>query len=121
MSSCTTTVPNSVRNSAPVGQTSKEAACVQCLHTSDDINHATPSRSSGGPMPGSPRSTVVTGFSTNATCRQVSAPSSVVLSYDVPVKPTLSAGSPFHSLQATSQALQPMQIDVSVKNPIRGG
>jgi hypothetical protein len=29
-------------------------------------------------------------------------------------------GTRFHSLQATSQALQPMQIEVSVKNPIRG-
>jgi hypothetical protein len=27
MSSCTTTVPNSVRNSDPVGQTSRQAAC----------------------------------------------------------------------------------------------
>ena len=27
----------------------------------------------------------------------------------------------FHSLQATSQALQPMQIEVSVKKPLRGG
>src|SRR3954452_3597470 len=119
MSSCTTTVPNSVRNSAPVGQTSRQAACVQCLHTSDDINHCTPpsSRSSGGPIPGSPRSTVVTGFgfSTKATCRQVSAPSALVLSYDVPVKPMRSAGSSFHSLQAPSQALQPIQIEVSVK------
>ena len=26
----------------------------------------------------------------------------------------------FHSLQATSQALHPMQIEVSVKNPLRG-
>ena len=32
-----------------------------------------------------------------------------------------SSGTPFHSLQATSQALQPMQIEVSVKNPLRGG
>src|ERR1035438_9272443 len=32
-----------------------------------------------------------------------------------------SSGTAFHSLQATSQALQPMQTDVSVKNPIRGG
>ena len=39
MSSCTTTVPNSVRNSDPVGHTSRQAACVQCLHTSDDISH----------------------------------------------------------------------------------
>ena len=28
---------------------------------------------------------------------------------------------PFHSLHATSQALQPMQIEVSVKNPLRSG
>src|SRR5579875_3181142 len=38
MSSCTTTVPNSVRNSEPVGHTSRQAACVQCLHTSEDIS-----------------------------------------------------------------------------------
>ncbi len=31
-----------------------------------------------------------------------------------------SSGTRFHSLQATSQALQPMQTEVSVKNPIRG-
>ena len=36
MSSCTTTVPNSVRKSAPVGQTSRHAAWVQCLQTSGD-------------------------------------------------------------------------------------
>ncbi len=29
------------------------------------------------------------------------------------------SGTSFHSLQATSHALQPMQIDVSVKNPTR--
>src|SRR5919112_5317680 len=38
MSPCTTTVPNSVRNSAPVGQTSRQPACVQCLHTSELIS-----------------------------------------------------------------------------------
>src|SRR3712207_4790897 len=38
MSCCTTTVPNSVRNSAPVGQASRQPACVQCLQTSDDIS-----------------------------------------------------------------------------------
>src|SRR3954454_17779517 len=38
-SSCTTTVPNSVRNSAPGGQTSRQAAWVQWLQTSDDISH----------------------------------------------------------------------------------
>ena len=33
-----TTVPNSVRISEPVGQTSRHAAFVQCLHTSDDMS-----------------------------------------------------------------------------------
>ena len=32
-----------------------------------------------------------------------------------------SIGSVFHSLQATSHALQPMHTDVSVKKPTRGG
>ena len=36
------------------------------------------------------------------------------------MKPCGDAGIRFHSLQATSQALHPMQIDVSVKKPIRG-
>ncbi len=58
----------------------------------------------------------------NATCRQLLEPSAPVLSYDIPVSRSSSAsgsGSPFHSLQATSQALQPMQTLVSVKNPTR--
>src|SRR5690625_100014 len=38
MSGCTTTVPYSVRNSDPVGHTSRQAAWVQCLHTSEDIS-----------------------------------------------------------------------------------
>src|SRR5215212_2055699 len=38
MSCWTTTVPNSVRNSAPVGQTSRQPACVQCLQTSELIS-----------------------------------------------------------------------------------
>ena len=44
-SSCTTTVPNSVRISAPVGHTSRQAASVQCLHTSLDISQRRPSPS----------------------------------------------------------------------------
>src|SRR6476646_152133 len=95
MSSCTTTVPNSVRNSAPVGQTSRQAAWVQCLQTSDDISQRTPSWTS---------------CSTNATGRHELALSSTVLSYDMPVKggwePSHS-GTSFHSLHATSHALQP--------------
>src|SRR3954454_15076528 len=38
MSPWTTTVPNSVRNSAPVGQTSRQPACVLCLQTSELIS-----------------------------------------------------------------------------------
>src|SRR5919204_4820598 len=111
MSSWTTTVPYSVRNSEPVGQTSKHAACVQCLQTSDDISQRSAS-SSPSPCSGS-------FCSTKATCRQVFAPSSEVLSYDSPVQTIPSSGTRFHSLQATSHALQPMQTEVSVKNPTR--
>src|SRR6266480_6232708 len=115
MSSCTTTVPNSVRNSDPVGHTSRQAACVQCLHTSEDISQRT-SPSDWGACGGYPPACC----SMNATCRQVSAPSPTVLSYDIPVRFRPSSGTWFHSLQATSQALQPMQTEVSVKNPSRG-
>src|SRR3954454_12240240 len=146
MSSCTTTVPNSVRNSEPVGQTSRQAAWVQCLHTSEDISQRScPSgpgvvgviaACSGGvpdPWPASantstsawltPGSCPASGLrcSMKATCRQVSAPRPTVLSYDIPVNFRPSSGTWFHSLQATSQALQPMHTEVSVKKPIRGG
>src|SRR5215207_4957163 len=111
-SSCTTTVSNSVRNSAPVGQTSRHAAWVQCLQTSEDISQRSPP----------PSTSAWIGFvcSMNATWRHVSAPRSIVLSYDMPVNPWLDSGTWFHSLQATSQALQPMQTLVSVKKPIAG-
>src|SRR4051795_8329506 len=114
MSSCTTTVPNSVRNSAPVGHTSRQAAWVQCLQTSEDMSQRS-SPSSPSPM----RSGV--SCSTKATWRQVSAPSPRELSMDQPVWTSPSSGTWFHSLQATSQALQPMQMLVSVKKPFRGG
>src|SRR5579862_9353952 len=39
----------------------------------------------------------------------------------MPVKWNPSSGTRFHSLQATSQALQPIHTEVSVKNPTRGG
>src|SRR5690606_2006711 len=111
MSDCTTTVTNSVRNSAPVGQTSRQAACVQCLHTSEDISHRS--------TPSSPPAATGRDCSMNATCRQVLAPSMPVLSYEVASKTKPSSGIWFHSLQATSHALHPMQTLVSVKNPIR--
>src|ERR1700761_4159523 len=111
-SSWTTTVPNSVRNSAPVGHTSRQPDSGQCLHTSLAISQRTPSTPSGA---------VATGCSMKATCRQVEAPSRTVLSYDMPVRASPSSGTAFHSLHATSQALQPMHPDVSVKKPFRGG
>ena len=40
----TTTVPNSVRNSAPSGQTSRHAAELQCLRTSSSSASAAPGR-----------------------------------------------------------------------------
>ena len=103
-----TTVPNSVRKIAPVGQTSRHAACVQCLHTSELISHWS--------MP-SPSRTL---RSMKATWRHVLALSSPVLSNELPVQVKPSSGTRFHSLQATSQALHPMQTEVSVKNPTRG-
>src|SRR6478609_8968406 len=88
MSSWTTTVPNSVRNSDPVGQTSRQEAWVQCLHTSDAISQRISRSPSSAPWVtlGMPRSTGGGAVcSTNATCRQLDAPSPPVLSYDMPV------------------------------------
>src|SRR6267143_7021381 len=101
MSCCTTTVPNSVRKSAPVGQTSRHAACVQCLHTSDDMSQRSASPLSSSPCNG-------LRCSTKATWRHEFAPRFDVLSYDSPVHTCPSAGRTFHSLHATSHALQPM-------------
>src|SRR3954451_16311930 len=122
MSSCTTTVSNSVRNSAPVGQTSRQAACSQCLQTSDAISQRSESPSCSVARPPAPSTPTCSALdcSMNATWRHVSAPRSIVLSYDIPVKPCSDSGMSFHSLHATSHALQPMHSDVSVKNPMRG-
>src|SRR5215210_1637140 len=108
MSSWTTTVPNSVRNSAPVGQTSRQPALVQCLQTLEAISQRNSERSSapteapGGANDGMPSSTggaedsalgmVIpvscppSGLrcSMNSTCRQVLAPSAPELSYELP-------------------------------------
>src|SRR5512133_2692009 len=92
-SSWMTTVPNSVRKIAPVGHTSRQAACVQCLQTSELISHW------------SMRSPSRTVFSTKATWRHVLALSCPVLSYEFPVQTNPSSGTRFHSLQATSHAL----------------
>src|SRR5215211_4371265 len=104
------TVSNSVLMIAPVGQTSMQLACRQCLHTSDMSRKALPL-----PSPSVSSGTL----SMNCTCRQVEPFSSPVLSRLRPRKPSSSSfsGSWFHSLHATSQALHPMQTLVSVKNP----
>src|SRR6185369_3237840 len=96
------TVSNSVRMMALVGQTSMQLASEQCLHTSLIMLHATP-----------PAGVL---RSWNCTCRQFWSSSRPVLSNP---SRNLAAwpGSWFHSLQATSQALQPMQSVVSVKKP----
>src|SRR5262249_6369293 len=95
---------------APVGQLSRHPARAQCLQTSEENSHEN-----------APASWVdsATGRSMKATCRQVEAPRAAVLSYDMPVNRSPSSGNWFHCLHATSQALQPMQIVVSVKNPFR--
>src|SRR5438874_6971212 len=85
MSCCTTTVPNSVRKREPVGQTSRQAACVQCLQTSDSISQRSP-------VPPSPFARSGFSCSMNATCRQVLAESSPVLSYEFPLQTVPSAG-----------------------------
>src|SRR3954454_22131140 len=113
MSCWTTTVPYSVRKSEPVGHTSRHAASVQCLQTSEDISQR---RTSSLP---SSSTVFASACSMNWTCRHVFAPRSFVLSYDQPVNSSPSSGIRFHSLHATSQALQPMQTDVSVKKPTR--
>src|SRR5256714_5996369 len=102
------TVSNSVRMMAPVGQTCMQEACVQCLQTSDIMSQAWPL----------PTEVAASGTcSMNFTCRQCSESSSPVLSKLSARNTLLSACSPFHSLQATSHALQPMQMLVSVKKP----
>src|SRR5919202_1578815 len=128
MSCCTTTVPNSVRNSAPVGHTSRHPACVQCLHTSEAISQrksvrpSGPVRAPGNSKDGMPRSTAADGCrcSMNATWRHEFAPSWPVLSNDMPSSSNPSSGTRFHSLHATSHALHPMHTELSVTKPMRG-
>src|SRR6266567_8108026 len=108
------TVSYSVRMSAFVGHTSMQLAFLQCLQTSLIISHACPPAMEVG-LKTTPLFSGT--FSMNCTWRQFCASSCPVLS-------KLSArnfgGLPsswFHSLHATSQALQPMQMLVSVKKP----
>src|ERR1019366_1476705 len=89
------------------------------LHTSLDISQREPA--GPGSPPGAAASPGRPICSMNATWRQVEALRLPVLSYDIPVSSSPSSGTAFHSLQATSHALQPMHTEVSVKNPIRGG
>ena len=54
------------------------------------------------------------------TWRHVECPRLAVLSYENPVNANPSSGTPFHSLHATSQALQPMHSVVSVRKAVTG-
>src|SRR3954447_24889719 len=95
----------------PVGQASRHPAFSQCLQTSEENSQAIRS----GALPPRPISGV---RSTNLTCRQVECPRATVLSYELPLQRKPSCGTSFHSLHATSHALQPMQRVESVKKPV---
>src|SRR5205823_9667740 len=105
------TPPNSVRTIAPVGQASRHPAFSQCLQTSDEKDHEFIS----GALPPKPGSGVC---STNFTCRHVCAPTAPVLSYENPLQFRPSSPTAFHSLHATSQALQPIHNVESVRNAV---
>src|SRR5258705_232802 len=101
MSCCTTTVPNSVRNSAPVVQTSRQAACVQCLHTSELISQRMSPRSSrpgclpGSPDEGMPRNSGPAAIGAAASgCGLGSTPGTVPVSVAVLAARTAAAGAP---------------------------
>src|SRR5438045_6828720 len=111
MSGCTKTLPNSVRTIDPVGQASRQPALSQCLQTSEENAHVMWS----GALPPVP---MEVSCSTNFTCRHVEWPNAKVLSYDRPLQRKPSSGTSFHSLHATSHALQPMQRVESVKKPV---
>src|SRR5215469_8087333 len=95
---------------APVGHASRQPAFPQCLQTSERKTQRNGSVVSASCGP------AAIGCSRNITCRQVEAPRLWVLSYERPIHVIPSAGTSFHSLQATSQALQPMHKVASVRN-----
>ena len=91
---------------------------MQCLHTSEAISQRKLSPSRWKLDWWAP---IGARCSIKATWRHVSAPRPPELSWDMPVQFRPSSGTWFHSLQATSHALQPMHSEVSVKKPMRGG
>src|SRR3954470_23391627 len=111
ISGCTKTLPNSVRTIEPVGHASRQPAFPQCLQTSDENSHVIRSAE----LPPHPACGC---RSTNLTCRYVECPSARVLSYESPLPTKPSSGTSFHSLHATSHALQPMQRVESVRKPV---
>src|SRR5439155_18048498 len=126
---CTKTEPTSVRTIEPVGQASRQPASSQCLQTSERkiqrngssaFAEASADRSPS-PLPNECEPTIWFPFcrscSTNITCRHVDAPRWPVLSYELPDQTKPSSGTWFHSLHATSHALQPMHTVGSVKKP----
>src|SRR5439155_12100692 len=116
---CTKTEPTSVRTIEPVGHASRQPASWQCLQTSDRKIQRSGSSDCASERPIKP--VICFRFwqscSRNKTCRHVDAPSLPVLSYEFPVHVNPSSGTSFHSLHATSHALQPMHTVGSVKNP----
>src|SRR5438045_8928246 len=107
MSSCTTTVPSSVRKSAPVGQTSRQAACVQCLQTSELISQRSESPFSSA---WSPSRRTGARCSMKATCLHAYGPSCSVLSYELPLHLTPCCGIPFHYLHGPLAALHSVHL-----------
>src|SRR5256885_14559979 len=101
MSSCTTTVQNSVRKSEPVGQTSRHAACVQCLQTSDSISQ----RSAVPPSP-----FACSGFccSTNTLRHVAFAELEEALHSDYDGQTLLPSGVRFDPFHPSAPALPPM-------------
>src|SRR5258708_36312007 len=99
---------------APVGLASRHPAFSQSLQTSERN-----CQRNGSSIPAScePMGCF---SSKKSTCRHVDAPNACVLSYDWPVQLNPSSGMWFHSLQATSQALQPMQTEASVRKALIG-
>ena len=108
------TPPNSVRTIEPVGQASRQPAFSQCLQTSDE-------KSQRNVLLGSRRRRrAPVSF---AALDELHVPpgrgaqaAGVVVRLARHVKP--SSGTSFHSLQATSQALQPMQSVESVRKAV---
>ena len=97
---------------APVGQASRHPAISQCLQTSEENSHERCS-ASFPPNPGAG----VAFHELHVAPGRVTQRSGVVVRISAPVQSVLGS-IPFHSLHATSQALQPMHKVESVRKPV---